>query len=129
MSSYNKIKALRVPLAKYGYADDPYKVESENESAFNKRYGVDEKYFEVTCTQNGTYYLDYILLSDNDSEGEYTKCRDLTANEQAKYEGTFKQIIPSINMSDVHLVEYSWYNATEPADTYEPAEDPFNEEV
>lgn len=129
MSDYVKVKALRVPLAKYGYKEDPYKIESENEEAFNKSYGVNSKYFEVTGTTSDTYYLDYVLHEDDDCLGEYYKSRELYESEKLKYEGTFKQLISNIDMNDVHLVEYCWYNCCEPDDCYSTTTDPFYEEV
>lgn len=129
MSDYERNKALRVPLAKYGYEEDPYKIESENPAAFNRRYGVHEKYFEITGT-DGPTYLDYILESDWGTDvGEFAKSRALSQKEKEKYLGTFQQLIPNINMDDVRLVEYCWYNCCEPMDIYDETSDPFYEEV
>ncbi len=129
MSDYVKIKALRVPLAKYGYEEDPYKIESENERAFSAAFGVDGRFFDIVCTNSGTYYLDYVLDTDHDCYGEYYKSRELYQKEQERYEGMFKQLLPKINMNDVHLVEYCWYNCSEPDDCYSTTTDPFYEEV
>lgn len=130
MSDYVRNKALRVPLSKYGYEEDPYKIESENQEAFNKRYGVDEKYFEVVGTNEEKYYLDYVLeYNYGEDSGEFRKSRALYPREKEKYLGTFQQLIPNINMDDVRLVEYCYYNCCEPDDCYDETSDPFYKEV
>ena len=130
MSDYERNKALRLPLEKYGYEEDPHKIESENPAAFNRRYGVDEKFFEVVGTDNGKHYLDYVLESDYGADaGDFSKSRALSKREKYKYLGTFQQLIPNVNMDDVRLVEYCWYNCSEPMDIYNETTDPFYEEV
>lgn len=112
MSEYCKRKVLRVPCEKYGI--DPWEVESGK--------------FEVAPTV--TPYLDYCLKFDNDSDsGEWGRSRKLTDGEKAKYEPVFREVIPNIDMNDVRLVEFCWYDCSEAPDYYDETKDTFYDEV
>lgn len=112
MSEYCKRKVLRVPCKKYGI--DPWEIETGR--------------FEPSPTV--TQYLDYSLKVDNCAEsGEYGRTRALTEREKAKYEPIFREVIPNIDMNDVRLVEFCWYDCSEAPDYYDEMKDPFYDEV
>ena len=113
MSEYCKRKVLRVPCEKYGI--DPWEVEVGK--------------FEVAPTV--TPYLDYCLEYDNDADcGEWGRSRALTEREKAKYEPIFREVIPNIDMNDVRLVEFCWYDCSEAPDYYDvEPHDSFYDEV
>lgn len=113
MSEYCKRKVLRVPCEKYGI--DPWEKEVGK--------------FEVAPTV--TTYLDYCLECDNDADcGEWGRSRALTEREKAKYEPIFREVIPNIDMNDVRLVEFCWYDCSEAPDYYNvKPNDSFYDEV
>ena len=113
MSEYCKRKVLRVPCEKYGI--DPWEKEGGK--------------FEVA--QTITDYLDYCLKCDNNADsGEWGRSRALTEREKAKYEPIFREVIPDIDMNDVRLVEFCWYDCSEAPDYYDvEPHDSFYDEV
>lgn len=121
MSSYLKQKVLRVPLSKYDLTVE------EIENNPNIDYGKVNT-FQISPTE--IPFLDYVLENIyHECEGEYGKIRELYISEKEKYFSVFKKIIPDINMDDVRLVEYSWYNCTEAPDYYDETTDDFYKEV
>lgn len=129
MSDYRHEKVLRVPCQKYGICvdpdkEDPYDFEYEHQELFIGLPG-----FRFSPTD--TLFLDYCLFSKWDDYGEGGKARSLYPNEKKKYLPIFQQLIPDIDMDDVRLVEYCWYDGTEAPDYYDETtyHDDFYDEV
>ncbi len=129
MSDYRHEKVLRVPCQKYGICvdldkEDPYDFEYEHQELFRGLPG-----FRFSPTD--TLFLDYCLFSKCDDYGEGGKTRSLYQNEKKKYLPIFQQLIPDIDMDDVRLVEYCWYDGTEAPDYYDETtfHDDFYDEV
>jgi len=129
MSDYRHEKALRVPCQKYGIGvdfdkEDPDDFEREHRELFR---GLPCFRFSPT----NTLFLDYLLLSEWDSYGEFGKTRSLYPREKEKYLSVFQQLIPEIDMDDVRLVEYCWYDGTEAPDYYDKSacHDDFYDEI
>lgn len=130
MSTYVREKVLRVPVAKclpeFLALDDPYE-ELEKFLGSACKYATVGK-FQIAPTE--TFYIDYVLEYDWDcSAGEFGKTRALYASEKAKYRPEFESAIPTIDMDDVRLVEFAWYNGTDASDYYGETEDDFYNEI
>lgn len=89
--------------------------------------GGDIGKFQFAPTE--TLYIDYVLDYEYDCDGEYGKTRDLYPSEREKYLDKFLEVFDLIDMTDVRLVEFCWYNGTDAPDYYDPMEDPFYQEV
>ena len=128
MSDYCKEKVLRVPLDKYGFTfaiDFEQDLEKRDRLKYLSYGGVNS--FQIAPTKR--LFLD--LLLDYDYEvncGEYGRTRALYDSEKLKYAIPFNSMLPGINMDDVRLVEFCWYNCTEAPDYYEE-NDEFYKEV
>lgn len=121
MSEYVNEKVLRVPLKKYDIS------RNELEDKLMGYYAHINK-FEIAPTE--TDFLDYILEYEYGCDhGEFGKCRELTDDEKEKYYPLFVKMIKQINMDDVRLVEFGWYNCTEAPDYYDELSDGFYDEV
>lgn len=138
MSCYVREKVLRIPFDKlhkdwfantFDLTDPDWKDQLMNHNLFSFWY-KDGDYFQISPTE--TFFIDYVIERDGDAyDGDWGKFRNLTAREQEKYHLTFQQIDPHIDMNDVHLVEYCWYNGTEAPDYYDDTtcHDDFYDEV
>lgn len=132
MSTYVREKVLRIPLDKLGIS---FTEEEEDdlgwaiENRFPDIFGyADVGRFQLAPTY--TSFVDYVLEYEYDANGEYGKTRSLTDREKAKYLPKFQQICPDVNMDNVRLVEFCWYNGCEAPDYYNEVNDPFyHEEV
>lgn len=130
MSTYVREKVLRIPVQKLNWDfldeldDTEYDLAERFPGLF--RYGT-EKMFSVAPTEE--FYIDYVLEREYDAAGEFGKVRPLYESEKNKYADKFKQLSPDVNMDDVKLVEFCWYNATEAPDYYDETKDDFYEEV
>ena len=131
MSTYVREKVLRIPLEKLNLQ---FTEEEEDDLcwAIEKRfpdifsYGKEGK-FQFAPTVSS--FIDFVLEKEWDADGEYGKTRSLTENEKAKYLPKFQQIDPDVNMDDVRLVAFCWYNGCEAPDYYAETDDPFYQEV
>lgn len=138
MSCYVREKVLRVPFdklhkdwfgANFDLEDPDWKYELEFNSLFD-HFTKDKNYFQTSPTE--TFFIDYVLDREDDTtDGDWGKTRALTEREQNKYLHEFLKIDPYINMNDVRLVEYSWYNCSEAPDYYNETtyDDSFYDEV
>lgn len=130
MSTYVREKVLRIPVQKLNWDfldeldDTEYDLAERFPGLFE--YGT-EKMFSVAPTEE--FYIDYVLETEYDADGEFGKVRSLYESEKNKYVDKFKQLSPDVNMDDVKLVEFCWYNATEAPDYYDETKDDFYEEV
>lgn len=114
MSDYNRKKVLRVPADKYGIKDvyELLQQHPDERCSWEKEIG-----FNISLTERE--FLDYVLEDEYPAASvDYGNARCLTENEKAKYLPIFQKLIPTINMDDVHLVEFCWYNCTEAPDYY-----------
>lgn len=123
MSDYCKEKVLRVPLDKYDLKYDEF------EEKFKAKLGYgDKNKFQLAPTYRA--FLDYVLdYNYGDNSDEWGRTRALTPVEQAKYKEKFAEFIPEIDMNDVRLVEFCWYNCSEAPDYYDEENDGFYNEV
>lgn len=130
MSTYVREKVLRIPVQKLNWDfldeldDTEYDLAERFPGLFE--YGT-KKMFSVAPTEE--FYIDYVLETEYDADGEFGKVRSLYESEKNKYADKFKQLSPDVNMDDVKLVEFCWYNATEAPDYYDETKDDFYEEV
>lgn len=130
MSTYVREKVLRIPVQKLNWDfldeldDTEYDLAERFPGLFEYRT---EKMFSVAPTEE--FYIDYVLETEYDADGEFGKVRSLYESEKNKYTDKFKQLSPDVNMDDVKLVEFCWYNATEAPDYYDETKDDFYEEV
>lgn len=131
MSTYVREKVLRIPLEKLNIKftedeEDDLGWAVENRFPGIVDYGKEGK-FQLAPTERN--FIDFVLEKEWDADGEYGKTRSLTEREKAKYLPKFQQIDPNVNMDDVRLVEFCWYNGCEAEDYYDETDDPFYREV
>ncbi|MBR2502716.1 MAG: hypothetical protein IKB62_01180 [Oscillospiraceae bacterium] len=126
MSDYVKQKVLRVPAEKYGFTgDDFWGLEFKRPELFS--YGKEKKFQTAPTSEK---FIDYVLEYEYGAAStDYGKTRALTDREKEKYLPVFQQVIPDINMDDVRLVEFCWYNGYEAPDYYDDEYDSFYDEV
>ena len=131
MSTYVREKVLRIPLSNLNFH---FSQDELNDLgwALEKRFPEIFDYAEIGKFQLAptvTNYIDYVLDYEYDADGEYGKTRALYECEKEKYLSVFQQIDKDINMNNVRLVEFCWYNGCEAPDYYDDVEDPFYEVV
>lgn len=127
MSCYCREKVLRIPVDKINFR----RLEENgiDKSAVGLYYMVDDIYSDIwDYATPGKFswapteyykFVDYVLDYDSDADdGSWGKTRSLKETEKEKYRSIFMQIDPDINMNDVRLVEFCWYNSTEAPDYY-----------
>ena len=133
MSDYCREKALRVPYDKYKSRflleiSDPDDMNWSLEHAFPNLWGWgDEGKFQFAPTE--TAYIDYVLDYEYGSEGDWGKVRELYDSEKTKYAPIFARIIENLDMNDVRLVEYSYWNACDAPDYFDITQDKFYDPV
>lgn len=131
MSDYRKEKVLRIPLECITKSGPAKGIEYvyDIEDIFPELFYGSEAFFSIAPTVRG--FVDHILTTDNDCYDEYGRCRELYDSEKEKYLPYFQKLCPDVNMDDVHLVEYCWYDCSEAPDYYniEDNKDDFYDEV
>ena len=141
MSTYVREKVLRIPIDKINFEDlineSQKKHPNEDirddlmcffETDFPElfEYGEPHKFSSSpTCKP----FLDYVLEHEYDCDGDYGKSRELYDSEKEKFKPIFQKIDKFVNMDDVHLVEFCWYNCGEAPNYYDQQEDPFYKEL
>lgn len=139
MSDYVRKKVVRTTL---GYKDKDRNFKSDYFSTRDKLedyrdslpYG---KEFDVEgCIdyRTYTYYynLDYELTNDyGEDAGDWGKTRAMSEKEIAKYKPLFEQACPNLVGKDfeMRVVEYCYYNCSEPTHYFAAIDDPFYDEV
>ncbi len=134
MSDYHRNKVLRVPFDKVGlnpndYDDVGYDLWKKFGDMFYWN-GSSTGKFDIAPTEE--FFIDFVLESEYGADcGEWGKVRELTEVEMALYEPVFKKLYDNINMRDVRLVEYCWYNCSEAPGYYsmDKGKDPFYKEI
>lgn len=123
MSDYCHYKVLRIPFTKYFPDKDIWDFESKHLNIFHNQPG----YFNIPATDNEEMeYLDFIIEYDYGQDaGDWGKSRNLKVDEMVNYYDLFRLLIPDIDMTDVKLVEYCYYNCCEAPDYYDTSNDPF----
>lgn len=132
MSDYCKIKALRIPVEKLNIPeaiDDFWDwceaMEEKHPDRFSYR---DAGKFSKAPTEEE--FLDFVLEEEYGvCEGEWGKVRELYNTEAAVYSPIFQTINKNIDMNNVRLVEFCWYNGTEAPDYYDITKDEFYKEI
>lgn len=138
MSCYVREKVLRIPFdklhkdwfaANFDLTDPDWRCNLEFNPLFD-HFNKDKNYFQTSPTE--TFFIDYVIDRDSDAyDGDWGKSRKLSEREQIKYLPEFLKIDPYVNMNDVRLVEYCWYNCSEAPDYYDETtyHDSFYDEV
>lgn len=141
MSTYVREKVLRIPRYRIDFAKIVHKLEEKypeddimDDLGFYLEdvlpdlfdYSTKNK-FQMSPTREP--FIDYVLESEWDCDGEYGKVRELYDSEKEKFRPIFQQLDPEVNMNDVRLVEYCWYNGSEAPDYYDITNDPFYKEL
>ena len=141
MSTYVREKVLRIPVSKLNFDTitnhllENHSVEDVEDDLF---WCLEQDYpdlfdyaeigkFQMSPTESP--FIDYVLDYESDAEGSFGKIRFLYDSEKKKYLEKFKMLDPNVNMDDVHLVEFCWYNGCEAPDYYDDEEDDFYDEV
>ena len=133
MSDYCRVKALRVPVEKLNIpeaAEDFWEWYEAMEEKYPDRFSYrDAGKFSKAPTEEE--FLDFVLEEEYGvcDSGDWGKVRDLYDSEAAMYYPIFKSVEESINMSDVRLVEFCWYNGTEAPDYYDITKDEFYKKI
>lgn len=126
MSDYCHRKVIRMKI-------------SEEEAC--KIFGVDDGWgvsdllekteFEIAPTSD--FFLDYVLSSRNDAEGDWGRTRELYSSEYMKYSAKFEKLLKDriVKPSELRLVEYCWYDCSEAPDYFDDStcHDDFYDEV
>ena len=126
MSEYCHRKVIRMKI-------------SEEEAC--KIFGVDDAWgvsdllekteFEIAPTFD--FFLDYVLSSRNDAEGDWSRTRELYSSEYMKYSAKFEKLLKDriVKPSELRLVEYCWYDCSEAPDYFDEStyHDDFYDEV
>ena len=131
MSTYVREKVLRIPLKHLNLHLSRDEMKDLG-WALEKKFPEIFDYAEIGKFQLAptvTNYIDYVLDYEYDADGEYGKTRALYECEKEKYLSMFQQIDKDINMNNVRLVEFCWYNGCEAPDYYNDVEDPFYDVV
>jgi hypothetical protein len=83
--------------------------------------------FEIAPTSN--FFLDYVLSSRNDAEGDWGRTRQLSYTEYMKYNNKFSKLLNGRNVmpNELRLVEYCWYNCSEAPDYFNESDDFYDE--
>lgn len=123
MSEYCHRKAVRMKIS-----------EEEACKIFNAEDGWDIEScltgtnFEIAPTAE--FFLDYVLSSRNDAEGDWGRTRELYPSEYMKYSAKFEELLQDriVKPSELRLVEYCWYDCSEAPD-YFTCHDDFYDEV
>jgi hypothetical protein len=141
MSTYVREKVLRIPRHKIDFAKIVRKLEEKypdddimDDLGFYLEdvlpdlfdYSTRNK-FQLSPTVEP--FIDYVLESEWDCDGDYGKVRELYDSEKEKFRPIFQQLDPNVNMDFVRLVEYCWYNGCEAPDYYDITNDPFYKEL
>lgn len=141
MSTYVREKVLRIPRYRIDFAKIVHKLEEKypeddimDDLGFYLEdvlpdlfdYSTKNK-FQMSPTREP--FIDYVLESEWDCDGEYGKVRELYDSEKEKFRPIFQQLDSEVNMNDVRLVEYCWYNGSEAPDYYDITNDPFYKEL
>lgn len=129
MSDYKRIKALRVPAEKLSLPSSVYDWCEEQSAKYPNQFDYCEvgKFGPAPCNQP---CVDFVLETSYGEEcGEWAKVRELYPAEKVKYNDLFHKYLPGVDMHDVRLVEFCWYNCCEAPDCYDPTEDEFYNEV
>lgn len=141
MSTYVREKVLRIPMERINtsYLTNVIAQKFPNEDCEDDFSWYLERAFpdlfdyatigKFQTSPTETPFFDYVLDYEYDADGEYGKVRTLYDSEKAKYLPVFQQLDPNVNMDDVHLVEFCWYNGCEAEDYYDEANDPFYDEI
>lgn len=92
---------------------------------------LDKTKFEIAPTFD--FFLDYVLSSRNDAEGDWGRTRQLSNAEYVKYGSKFSKLLKGriVMPDELRLVEYCWYDCSEAPDYFDEStcHDDFYDEV
>lgn len=141
MSSYVREKVLRIPRHKIDFAKIVHKLEEKYpddnvmddlefylEQSFPDVFNYHKKlHFKLSPTVSP--FFDLLIDHEWDCDGEWGKVRELYESEKEIFLPYFQKIDSNIDMNDVRVVEYCWYNCSEAPDYYSITNDPFYKEI
>lgn len=122
MSDYVYKKAVRLPI--------PAQLYNSNYENINDYPNANEKCslgyigelqcFEVNSTDEGYYYIDYVIESRyGEYCGDYGFAFELNREERYKYAAEFDKLNIEYNKNDLVGIIQCYYNGYEPPDIYE----------
>lgn len=141
MSSYVREKVLRIPRYKIDFAKIVHKLEEKYpndnvmddlefylEQVFPDVFNYNKKlHFKLSPTRSP--FIDLLIDYEWDCDGEWGKVRELYDSEKETFLTYFQKIDLDVDMNDVRVVEYCWYNCSEAPDYYNITNDPFYKEI
>lgn len=140
MSDYVREKVLRIPMDKLDLSNIKNVIASKEadyeddfqwylESFFPELFSyATSGMFQLAPTEE--QFIDYVLEYEYDSSyGDWGMTRSLYSSEKEKYKHVFQQLDSNVNMDDVRLVEFCWYNCCEAPSYYDDTTDEFYQEV
>ena len=115
MSAMIKEMVLRLPCERVS-VDDPIWFAKRNAAAFD--HPLTERGFRIAPTVRP--FFDYVLESEGTSQSSYERTRALDVMELRDYDPLFRAVFPHVDLTDVRVVEYVWYDGTEAPSCYMP---------
>lgn len=100
----------------------------------NKKEGYFDSEYTIDYYHNyeENKFIDYILEYEYGSgKGDFGRSRYLSEKEKDKWVEIFRQILPEVDKDKLRIVEYCYYNSSEPQTYYDvaPNTDPFYKEI
>lgn len=133
MSDYERNKAVRVPLGTYHLMRFNVTTMEELEEYFDENFPelfnrANKKYFTVSWTDKDCY-LDWEFYSSYGEEsGDYAFSRFLTEMEYQTIKEKFEEVLGEFYPDDARLVDYCYYNGSDPDDCYEIKSEDYSNE-
>ena len=97
-------------LLQYFQLEDDYNL--GNKKDFTIGFGCD-------YANGDEIYVDYLLEYEYGANGDYVSSRELTKEENDKYLPMFKERFPSLDIDELHYVDYCYYNAVDEPAVYD----------
>lgn len=126
MSDYCHRKSIRMKISE----EEACKI-FDVEDGWGVSDRLEKTEFEIAPTSD--FFLDYVLSSRNDAEGDWGRTRELYSSEYMKYSAKFEKLLKDriVKPSELRLVEYCWYDCSEAPDYFDDStcHDDFYDEV
>ena len=136
MSAYVKKRAIRYKFKQKEINEFSALLLKDEYDSFvemvSKHYNLKEEYdlkegekaFVISGGYNSStkkyeYFIDYLLEYLYDADGYYETARDLTIEEYNVYLPIFRRKFPTLEINDLHYVDYSYYNGADEPSVYE----------
>lgn len=127
MSDYKHETVVRLPFPKeliFKNGDDPWDSEDELKEKLGDLWENGNTYtFKLGYTDDA-YYIDWCYyFSYGEESGEWGTARALSENELNVIKPYFDKLKCNYSEQDLRIVDYCYYNCSEPPDYYEIDED------